>query len=182
MASAHEPSSSSSNLVAVSSATAQAANVGGSSDQPVYKPPKPMHFTSRAEERWFSQPRIQVLVERMVELGDRARAKATTRHERKMLAKYYTDEGLKRRVKLLFEPDVVEALERIWTAADTDCSHSIEKNEYLVMHRKVRARVSSLRARARVLYPHRPAILMINYPHYPALCCTSRNGFRWRSS
>ena len=98
----------------------------------------PMTFTSKAEEKWFSQPRIQVLVERMRDLGERARANATTKHERKMLAKFYTNDGLKRRVKLLFEPTVVEALNRIWTAADTDQSHSIEKNEYLVMHRKVR--------------------------------------------
>ena len=94
-------------------------------------------FTSNAEARWFAQPKIQQLVGRMADLGELARARATTQREKALLAKYYSNDGLKRRVKLLFEPEVVEALERIWAAADTDGSNSIEKSEYLVMHRKL---------------------------------------------
>ena len=101
-------------------------------------PPLPqLQFSSKAEERWFSQPKIAALVEKMRDLGDAARTRAKTRQEKLLLAKYYSNDGLKRRVKLLFEPQVVNALERIWQAADTDGSHAIEKGEYLVMHRKL---------------------------------------------
>ena len=101
-------------------------------------PLQPLTFESQAEERWFSQPKIMELVDRMRELGEKARLTATTQREKRLLQKFYSNDGLKRRVKLLFEPEVVKALERIWQAADTDGSHSIEKSEYLVMHRKVR--------------------------------------------
>ena len=80
---------------------------------------------------------VAKLLARMRELGDHARRKATTRRERKLLDKFYCETGLKRRVLLLSHPQVVHALETIWTAADTDGSHSIEKDEYLVMHRKL---------------------------------------------
>ena len=99
--------------------------------------PLELEFSSRAEAKWFAQPRISQLVRRMHALGEHAKAEATTRREKKLLEKFYSNDGLKRRVKLLFEPDIVDALERIWLAADTDGSHTIEKNEYLVMHRKL---------------------------------------------
>ena len=73
----------------------------------------------------------------MKELGDKARLTATTRKEMRLLDKFYSGEGLKQRVKLLFLPEVVNALETIWTAADTDGSGAIDKAEYLVMHRKL---------------------------------------------
>ena len=107
--------------------------------QPPPPPPpaEPMTFNSEAERRFFSEPKIQELIGKMKELGDKARLTATTRKEMRLLDKFYSGEGLKQRVKLLFLPEVVNALETIWTAADTDGSGAIDKAEYLVMHRKL---------------------------------------------
>ena len=74
---------------------------------------------------------------RMRELGDKARARATTQREKRLLAKFYTEEGLRRRIRLLQNPQVRYALNTIWQAADADGSHALDKEEYLVMHRKL---------------------------------------------
>ena len=88
-------------------------------------------------DNYWERPDVQLKLERLRELGLKARERATTRREKKLLAKFYTEEGLRRRIHLLLHPDIIYALETIWTAADADCSGRIEKDEYLVMHRKL---------------------------------------------
>jgi hypothetical protein len=89
------------------------------------------------DEEYWARPEIQVKIERMRELGEKAKLHATSRREKRLLAQYYTEEGLRRRVLLLSHPKVVRALETIWKATDTDRSGAIDREEYLVMHRKL---------------------------------------------
>ena len=65
--------------------------------QPPPPPPpaEPMTFNSEAERRFFSEPKIQELIGKMKELGDKARLTATTRKEMRLLDKFYSGEGLK---------------------------------------------------------------------------------------
>ena len=74
---------------------------------------------------------------RMREIGARALQKARTKREKKDCKKYYSEAAMRTRVRLLAHPEVVRALQMIWEATDTDGSGSIDREEYLVMHRKL---------------------------------------------
>lgn len=68
-------------------------------------------------------------LERMRELGEKARLRpGLTRKELRLLDKFYSERGLRRRVKLMDHPEVVHALNMIWQAADTDGSNLIERS------------------------------------------------------
>ena len=95
------------------------------------------HAPIPPDDPYWRQPKVAALLEKMRDLGEHARRKATSKHDKRLIEKFYSDVGLRKRVQLMSHPDVVHALNTIWTAADTDGSHSIEKNEYLVMHRKL---------------------------------------------
>lgn len=79
---------------------------------------------------------VAALLEKMKEAAQHARSRAGS-NQKSLIKKFYSDKGIRRRVQLLFHPDVVKALTTIWLAADTDGSQFIEKDEYLVMHRKL---------------------------------------------
>ena len=88
-------------------------------------------------EAYWTQPDVVAKLERMRALGEKAKLNATTRREKRLLEEYYTEEGLRRRIRLLSHPEVVRALETIWKATDSDGNHKIDKEEYKVMHRKL---------------------------------------------
>ena len=97
-----------------------------------------LKWDDEADDAYFAQPHVVMRIERMRELGEKAKQRpGLTKREKKLLAKFYSEDGLRRRARLLDHPEVIHALETIWLAADTDGSHSIEKDEYLVMHRKL---------------------------------------------
>lgn len=53
-------------------------------------------------------------------------------------AKFYTEEAIVHRLKLMEHPVVVAALDAIWAAANTDDRDAIlDRDEYLVMHKKI---------------------------------------------
>ena len=55
-----------------------------------------------------------------------------------MWNKYYSDESLRRRYALMQHPRIVEALNRLWVAANTDAADQVlDRSEYRVMHRKL---------------------------------------------
>jgi hypothetical protein len=55
-----------------------------------------------------------------------------------MLNKFYSEESLRRRYALMQHPRIVEALDRLWAAANTDDTDQVlDQAEYQVMHRKL---------------------------------------------
>ena len=51
---------------------------------------------------------------------------------------YYTEDSLRRRYALMQHPRIVEALDRLWAAANTDDADQVlDRAEYQVMHRKL---------------------------------------------
>ena len=88
---------------------------------------------------------VAALLEKMRDAAQHARSRAGS-DQKSLIKKFYSDKGIRRRVQLLFHPDVVKALTTIWLAADTDGSQFIEKDEYLVMHRLVLALIPALPA------------------------------------
>ena len=64
-------------------------------------------------------------------------AELGTKVEKALYSKYYNEEAMARRLELMADPDIVRMLERLWEATDIDGSHSIEREEYLLMHKKL---------------------------------------------
>lgn len=90
-----------------------------------------------APEPDWESAHVRAQMARLREAGVQALANAPSQKERKLLRRFYSEAGLRERVRLLSHPQVVRALDIIWQAADSDGSQYIERSEYLVMHRKL---------------------------------------------
>ena len=85
---------------------------------------------------WESK-KVRATLARMRELGNQAMRQAKTKRAHKLLERFYSEDAMRERIRLLHDPEVLQMLEQVWEATDTDGSNSIERGEYLVMHRKL---------------------------------------------
>ena len=92
--------------------------------------------TTAPEPDW-NDPRNKQALHRMRESALVAMKKAKTKHDQKMLERFYSEAALRARIRLRYDPEVIVMLDKIWEATDTDLSGLIERSEYLVMHRKL---------------------------------------------
>lgn len=92
---------------------------------------------AQAPEPDWESPAVRLQLQKLREVGREALKQADSRHERKKIEKFYSEKGLRRRIRLLSHPAVIEALEAVWQATDVDRSATISRDEYIVMHRKL---------------------------------------------
>ena len=91
------------------------------------------------DDTFWESPAIRAIEQRMREEGYIAVHGAKSSDEKARAAKYYAPDSMRKRIKLLSNPDVVCALEAIWQAADVDGNGCIDRAEYMTMHRKLTA-------------------------------------------
>ena len=113
---------------------ASTASAAGPADS---KPSVSSHVASHEDQAFFDLPQIKAQLARMREMGSEALKNARTKESRKQLERYYSEKFLKKRVALLANQDVANALEMVWSAADQDGSQAIDRHEYVSMHRKL---------------------------------------------
>ena len=96
----------------------------------------PANFDDDTSDFW-ERPDVKAQLARMKEIGVQAMKKARTVQEKKDCKKYYSDASLRQRTRLLAEPEVLRALDLVWEVTDADRSGRIDRDEYIMMHRKL---------------------------------------------
>ena len=94
------------------------------------------NFDDDTSDFW-ERPDVKAQLARMKEIGVQAMKKARTVQEKKDCKKYYSDASLRQRTRLLAEPEVLRALDLVWEVTDADRSGRIDRDEYIMMHRKL---------------------------------------------
>ena len=89
------------------------------------------------DETFWDRPDVKAQLARMKEIGVQAMKKARTVQEKKDCKKYYSDASLRQRTRLLADPEVLRALNLVWEVTDADKSGRIDRDEYIMMHRKL---------------------------------------------
>ena len=89
------------------------------------------------EEPDWDSPAVRGQLIWLREVGRVALKLATSRREWRVLEKFYSDKGLRKRIRLLRHPAVARALEVVWQATASDASVSVVRDEFMVMHRKL---------------------------------------------
>ena len=107
------------------------------SDEGPGEPDAGIESDGLADGAFYELPKVRAQLLRMREIGVAAMLKARTKAEKQRVNKYYCEASLKRRVALLADPEVQNALEGVWQATDRDRSNHVNRAEYLVMHRKL---------------------------------------------
>ena len=97
----------------------------------------PLQPESGDEVFLWEDPNVKAHIVRLREEGVQASQSAKSELDRWRVKAYYSEEAMMHRVQLKSHPQVIEALETIWRAADVDGSAWIDRSEYMTLHRKI---------------------------------------------
>ena len=95
------------------------------------------HPANFDDDTFWDRPDVKAQLARMKEIGVQAMKRARTVQEKKDCKKYYSDASLRQRTRLLADPEVLRALNLVWEVTDADKSGRIDRDEYIMMHRKL---------------------------------------------
>ena len=89
-------------------------------------------FQAAAKRRSSITPELMEKVQKL-----QRQVMMTQEDEVPNMAAFYSEEGLKQRVKLMQTPAISKALELIWKAANPSGAEAMSEEDYFVMHRKL---------------------------------------------